>query len=157
MTDNLKLIENFTRINAESQSRYLRLFIKLDIETKLKIVEQQNVFFYKLHSKNKDVKKAILIYSSFIMGISNVIEKLEDIDIFTSKLKAKSVKTSSKREKIINLWAIVRTLKLEQKMSFRQIASYVKKYHKLTVVHSTIATMWHEIEHNNYKDKTMTY
>ena len=47
---------------------------------------------------------------------------------------------------MLGYWAIVRTLKLEQNMSFRDIATYFAKYHKLEVSYSTIYELWNELE-----------
>ena len=70
------------------------------------------------------------------------------------KLRRKSSKTKVKRQKVLGYWAIVRTLKLEQKMSFRQISEYFKKYHKLDVSYSMIFETWKELEKNiNKEDK----
>lgn len=48
----------------------------------------------------------------------------------------------------LGYWAIVRTLKLEQKMSFREISIYFATYHKLEVSYSTIYELWNELENN---------
>ena len=62
------------------------------------------------------------------------------------KLRGKNHKSKIKREKLLGYWAIVRTLKLKQSMSFRQIAKYFQKYHKFEISHSMIQKIWNEIE-----------
>ena len=43
-------IESITKLNLESQNQRLRLFAKVDIITKLKILEHQKQLFHKLKS-----------------------------------------------------------------------------------------------------------
>ena len=42
----------------------------------------------------------------------------------------------------------MKNLKLEQKMSFRDISVYFHKYHKLKVSYSTIYELWNKLENN---------
>lgn len=144
--DEVKIIENITKLSQESQHQQLRLFTRIDLPIKLQITEQQNSIFHKLKAKHQDMDKVILSFSSHILAIDSVLGQLDDVTLNASKLNNKSIRVRSKRDKIISYWAIVKTLKLEQNMSFRQIVLYLKKYHKLSVAHSTISTMWNELE-----------
>ena len=79
----------------------------------------------------------------------DAIEKeFDDVNLKAIKLRAKNSKTKVKRQKVLGYWAIVRTLKLEQNMSFRDIATYFAKYHKLEVSYSTVYELWNELENN---------
>lgn len=143
--------ETLTKMNQESQNRKLRLFAKVDILTKLNILEQQKQLFHKLKSKYSDIDNAVLTLSSLILSIDLVTNEINNINLNAIKLRAKNYKFKVKREKLLSYWSIVRALKLEQNMSFRSISRYFLKYHKLEISHSTIFQIWNEIENNEFK------
>lgn len=149
MSQENKMIMSITKMSYEEQNHQLRLFARMDLVTKLQITEHQNPIFHKLRAKHQDMGKVILSFSAHILAIDSVLGQLDDVALNASKLNNKSIRARSKRDKIISYWAIVRTLKLEQKMSFRQISVYLKKYHKLSVAHSTLSIMWNELEQQN--------
>ncbi len=145
---NLTTIEHLTKLNQESQNQKLRLFAKVDIATKLKILSSQKQLFHKLKSAYSDVDNTILTLSSLILAIDLVVNELDDVNLNAIKLRGKNNKARIKRQKVLGYWAIVRTLKLEQNMSFRDIATYFAKYHKLEVSYSTIYELCNELENN---------
>ena len=140
--------ETITKLNQESQNQKLRLFAKVDITTKLKILDLQKQLFHKLKNAHSDVDNAILTLSSLILAVDSVEKEFDDVNLKAIKLRAKNSKTKVKRQKVLGYWAIVRTLKLEQNMSFRDIATYFAKYHKLEVSYSTVYELWNELENN---------
>ena len=145
---NLKACEIITKLNQESQNQKLRLFAKFDIQTKLKIIVNQKQLFHKLKQKYSDVDNNILTLSSLILAIDSVVKELDDVNFNAIKLKCKNNTNKSKREKLLSYWAIVRTLKLEKNMSFRDIAIYFGKYHRFKIYYSTIYKVWNELENN---------
>ena len=138
--------ETITKMNQESQNQKLRLFAKVDISTKLKILDLQKQLFHKLKSVHSDVNNTVLTLCSLILAVDTIEKKLDDVNLNAIKLRGKNIKTKVKREKVLGYWAIVRTLKLEQNMSFRDIATYFIKYHRLEVSYSTIYELWIELE-----------
>lgn len=146
------ICESITKLNIEAQNQKLRLFAKVDITTKLKILASQKQLFHKLKSAYSDVDNTILTLSSLILAIDTVAKELDNVNLNAIKLRGKNNKAKIKRQKVLGYWAIVRTLKLEQNMSFRDIATYFAKYHKLEVSYSTIYELWNELE-NNIKTK----
>ena len=44
----LKICENITKLNIESQNQRLRLFAKLDLNAKLEIFNNHKIIFYNL-------------------------------------------------------------------------------------------------------------
>lgn len=151
MFSNSKLCERLTRMTKETQNQKLRLFAKVDITTKLKILYAQKQLFYKLNSIHGEVDNSVLTLCSLILAINDVEKSLSTINLNVLKFRSKNIKSNVKREKILALWSIVRSLKIEQKMSFRDISKYFLKYHRLNVSYSTIYEMWNEIENNNKK------
>ena len=146
--------ESLTKLNQDSQNQKLRLFAKVDITTKLKILDLQKQLFHKLKSVHSDVDNTVLTLASLILAIDTVVKGLDDVNLNAIKLRGKNSKTKVKRQKLLGYWAIVRTLKLEQNMSFRDIATYFAKYHKLDVSYSTVYELWNELENNtNIKNK----
>jgi len=147
------ICESITKLNLESQNQRLRLFAKVDITTKLKILTTQKQLFHKLKSAYSDVDNSILTLASLILAIDTVANELDDVNLNAIKLRGKNNKAKIKRQKVLGYWAIVRTLKLEQNMSFRDIATYFAKYHKFQISYSTIFEMWNEIENNIKKEE----
>lgn len=140
------ICEKLTKTSDEKQRQLLRNFSRLSLEIKLQIFDLQKSIFHRLKQTHNDVANNILTYCSLIESIDNTIKLNEKLDIKALTIKHKNQRKAHKREKILELWAIVKTLKIEQNMSFRQISIYLKKYHKLSVVHSTLHKMWNELE-----------
>ena len=149
----IRLFEKITKIDQEAQNQKLRLFAKVDFETKIQILEQQKQIFHKLKTNYSDIKNEILTFASLILAINKVVKKLDDVNLNAIKLRSKNNKSKIKRQKLLSYWAIARTLKLEQNMSFRDIATYFAKYHKFQISYSTIFEMWNEIENNIKKEE----
>ena len=140
--------ESLTKLNQESQKQRLRLFAKVDITTKLKILTFQKQLFHKLKNSHADVDNTILTLASLILAIDLIEKELDDVNLNAIKLRAKNNKAKVKRQKVLGYWSIIRTLRLNQKMSFRDISIYFAKYHKLEVSYSTIYELWNELENN---------
>jgi hypothetical protein len=145
---NLKACEIITKLNQESQNKKLRLFAKVDFEIKLKILTSQKQLFHKLKNNNSDVDNNILTLSALILAIDSVVKELDDVNFNAIKLRGKKNTNKSKREKLLSYLAIVRTLKLEKNMSFRDIAIYFGKYLRFKISYSTIYRLWNELENN---------
>ncbi len=148
-----RVLENITKLNFESQNQRLRLFAKVDITTKLKILQYQKQLFHKLKDVHRDMDNAALTLASLILAIDGIAKEFDDVNLNVIKLRGKNNKAKIKRQKVLGYWAIVRTLRLEQKMSFRDIATYFAKYHKLEVSYSTIYELWNELENNTQTNK----
>ncbi len=142
------ICESITKINLESQNQNLRLFARVDLQTKLQILQLQKQLFHKLKSAYSDVDNSILTLASLILAIDTVANELDDVNLNAIKFRGKNNKAKIKRQKVLGYWAIVRELKLEQSMSYRDIASYFSKYHKFEVSYSTIYELWNELENN---------
>ena len=140
--------EIITKMNSNSQNQRLRLFAKVDISTKLKILALQKQQFHQLKNAHSDIDNVILTLSSLILAIDAIEKEFDDVNLNAIKLRAINSKVKIKRQRILGYWAIVRTLRLDQKMSFRDISVYFHKYHKLKVSYSTIYELWNKLENN---------
>lgn len=152
MLDLMKNVETITKLNKESQNKLLRLFAKVDLTTKLKILQYQKQLFHKFKINYIDVNNEVLTLSSLILSINSFIDKIDNVNLNVIKIRGNNNKSNIKRQKLLSYWAIVKTLKIEQNMSFRDISIYFKKYHKFDVSYSTIFDIWNELE-NKEKDK----
>lgn len=146
-------IEILTKMSIEIQNQQLRLFSRVDLDTKLRILDHQKQLFHRLKNSYADLDNAVLTLASLILAVSFVVGELDDVNLNIVKLRNKNNKVKIKRQKMLGHWAIVKTLKEEQKMSFRQISQYFLKYHRLEVAHSTIYGLWREFEQNNKEPK----
>lgn len=145
---NISECEHFTKMNQESQNQRLRLFARIDIDAKLKILELQKNIFHKFKSVNGDVDNTVLTLSSLILAIDGFTKKIDNVNLNAIKIRGRNSKTKVKRQKLLGYWAVVKTLRLQEKMSFRDIKLYLVKYHKLEVSYSTIYELWRELETN---------
>ncbi|ARU48110.1 hypothetical protein [Sulfurospirillum diekertiae] len=153
MSVDAKVIESITKQTYESQNQHLRFFARAELPMKLQILQLQKPLFHKLKSIYGDLDNAILTLASLILAINSVAKETDKVNLNAVKMRGKNQKTKVKRQKLLGYWAIVRTLKLEQNMSFRNIAGYFKKYHKLEVSYSTIHGLWIEIETTTTKNE----
>ena len=135
----------------EEQKQTLRSFVKIPLESKIKIFEEQKKIFHPLKDKNKDSSLSILSYASFIIAIEKYSDNSNNVDKNAIEIRAKSVRKFAKKEKLLAKWALIKELKNSKGLSFRQISDYLKKYHKLEVVHSTIFDLWNELEKDKQK------
>ena len=140
-----KEIEKITKMHMEQQKQLLRFFSRVVLETKLKIMQTQREIFHILKNlhKDKDIDNATLTYSSLVISIS---AERKNSNSNAKIFKAKKFRRSSKKEKILEKWAIVKSLKNNEKLSFRQISAYLQKYYRFNVSYSLIHKIWSELE-----------
>jgi len=130
----------------EEQKQTLRVFSKMPLESRVKVFEGHKKIIYSLRDKHSKVNISVLSYTSFIFAVNQYISNISDIDKNTLDLRTKSMRKFAKKEKLLAKWALIKELKNVKGLSFRQIAKYLKKYHKLEVVHSTVYDLWKELE-----------
>ncbi len=138
-----KEIEKITKMHAEQHNQLLRFFLRVDLQTRLKIFKTQKEIFFKLKNLHKDIDNATLTYSSLIISI---LRERKNSNSNAKIFKAKKFRRSSKKEKILEKWAIIKNLKSDEKLSFRQISAYLQKYHRFYVSYSLIYKIWTKLE-----------
>ena len=149
----LKNIEKITQQSYESQNQKLRLFARVELPMKLQILRLQKPCFHKLKNAYVDVDNSVLTLASLILAIDSIAKETDKVNLNAIKLRGKNHKSKIKREKLLGYWAIVRTLRLKQNMSFRDISVYFVKYHKFEVSYSTIRELWIELENKTNKEE----
>ena len=138
-----KEIEKITKMHMEQQNQLLRFFSRVDLETKLKIMQTQREIFHILKNLHKNIDNTALTYSSLVVSI---LRERKNSNSNTKIFKAKKFRRSSKKDKILEKWAIVKSLKNDEKLSFRQISVYLQKYYRFYVSYSLIYKIWSELE-----------
>jgi len=128
------------------QKQVLRSFVKMPIQSRLKVMEISKDIFYPLKEKNKDIPLSALSYVSLIAAIEKYKATTNNIDKNILDLRLKSFGKYPKKDKLIDKWALIKELKTVKKLSWREISKYLKKYHKLDVAHSTIYDLWKKFE-----------
>ncbi len=97
------ICESITKLNLESQNQRLRLFAKVDITTKLKILTSQKQLFHKLKSAYGDKDNIILTLASLVLAVDLVAKELDDVNLNAIKLRGKNNKAKIRgHKKIIN-------------------------------------------------------
>ena len=152
----LRNCEIITKMNQETQNKMIRTYTKLDISVKVDVFKEQKVIFHKLKNIHFITDNSILTYASFILAIEVVIKNTNQVNLKAIKLRTKNAKKQNqKREKLLSYWSVIKTLKLEQNYSFREISDYLLKYHRLEVSYSLIYQIWNEIETINLHEEKL--
>ena len=119
----IKNCEAITKMNQETQNQMIRTYTKLDISVKVDVFKEQKVIFHKLKNIHFITDNSILTYASFVLAVEVVIKNTNQVNLKAIKLRTKNAKKQNqKREKLLSYWSIVKTLKLEQNYSFREIS-----------------------------------
>ena len=126
-----------TKIDLQEQKRLLHLFARLDEDSKFNIFYEQKVFFHKLKSKYKNIDNKKLSYASFILAIKEYENAIDQDKLKAIKFKNQYSKVDI-NEKLNVVLSVILNLRDNEKYTYRNIAKYLKKYHKIDVVHSTI-------------------
>ena len=140
-----EIITRQLKMTEEQQKTALRKFSTLDIVLKIQILKKYSKLSYVLRQNNRGMDVAMLSYIALVQSISMFIES-EAQSINALKIKKTHKRSRKKSEKLIERWALVKELHQKNSMSFRDIAIYLEKYHKLKVAHSTIFEMWQKLE-----------
>jgi hypothetical protein len=141
-------IQKLTQLSDEAQSQQLRFFARATLEIRLKILTNQKQIFHKLRGLHTNIDNVLLTLSSLLLAIKEETYSLDPVDMNLIKLRGKNNKRRMKRDILLGYWAIIKKLKKDEGMSFREISLYMRKYHHLNIAHSTIYAIWNEIEKN---------
>lgn len=147
------IVMRLLKITDEEQKAILRSFVKMPLESRVKVMEESRAIFYPLKEENKDMALQVLSYASLILAIVKYKDTTDALKRHTVAIRSKSYRKQPKRDKLLGKWALIKSLKNDENLSFRQIAAYLQKYHKLSVVHSTIHDMWCELEMSKKGEK----
>lgn len=144
-----KVLQVIIKQTLEQQNQLLRYYSKLPLESKVNIMEIKRKLFYKIHQNNSVTPIGVLLYAALILSIEKFKDEISEIDKNTLEIRSKEFRKQPKREKLISYWALVKSLKNDKDLSFRQISTYLEKYHKFRVAHSVIYELWQIFEIKN--------
>ncbi len=144
--ENQKLIDRHLKISEEEQRHRLRNFARCTPYEWLEIMRLHREFIYRLKHTNVDEDINTLSYIALSFAIGENIRLSDTIEAKANKVRSRHEKRNRQREQLLRYWAIVRTLKNEESLSYRNIATYLKKNKKLEIDHSTIWKLWNELE-----------
>jgi len=156
-------VEKIIKLNEDEQNALLRIFSKLPTNEKIELMSDHRKLVHKLKQVYNEVSITVLSYSALILAVQtynvnkdklnklNIADlSLDEIRKITSKrakvFLRKEFRKQTKRGALLGYWAVVRTLKNDEKYSFRKIETYLKKHHKFEVSYSLIAKVWKELE-----------
>jgi hypothetical protein len=156
-------LHRLVKMNEKDQSFLLRYCSRLPLEYRLEIMQRHRRLMFKLRESHAELGNEILSYAAMILSINTFYNEdkqltqkrfddlsLEEIGELTlRRIKKYDYKyrptATPKRDRLIGLWAEVKTLKQMNK-GFRYISKYLLSKHKFEVGHTLIQTTWKELE-----------
>lgn len=157
-----KKLDTYTTLSTQKRRKVFKWIVNQGEEIALMAFEEQKKHLFKL-SKIEEDNRSILYLSSLYLAANELYElyhaqtsKNREMDINQVKgathMQAKKFKKniqSDKFDKLLNIKNKILFLKDEENLSYRQISELLKRYHRLEVSHSYIATFYHKIKDKN--------
>ena len=146
------IFEKETKLSHEQQKKLINWFNKQSLELQIDIFKEQKNQFFIL--KNSDSKAEYLLsIISFYLAISKFYSLDKQISVKNKTMKLnkdtrknyKIQKVKVKREKLLNIWSKIQSLR-EEGHSFRDIETHIKQKHRFIISHTYIRNVWMEIE-----------
>ena len=147
INDEEETVVKLLKMTDDQQKIAIRKFSKLTTCQRIGVMQEHRKIFYVLKQRNKQVNVNTLSYLAFIRAIL-VLTDEDNLNYKVTKLRSNFKKSHSKFEILLERWALIKELRTEHTMSFRDISSYLLKYHKIKIAHSTIFEMWQKLEKN---------
>ena len=161
----INFIEQTTKSHQEEQNFLLRYYARVELDLKLQILAKHRKIFYAIKQKNGTHNIEEISYSSLILAIKLTYaefkklttKKFQDMDIDDIKnitlldiqsFKKKKHYKKRKKDKLLQYWGVVKLMR-DENISFRDIASYLKKKYKFEIGYSTVYEAWKKIEKNS--------
>jgi len=153
MKDNIDIqVMKLIKQSDEQQKITIRQYSKLNLKRRVKIFSNHRKIFFDLKEKNKEIEVSVLSYIAFIKAVYQfTMNKDNETEINISKTAIGLKRSRPKSDILIDRWSLIKELKNEHKLSFRDISKYLMKYHKIELAHSTIYKMWQNLEKNKEK------
>jgi len=155
-------ILKITKMSEKQQRQVLLFFAKLPMTIRVELFGKHKIVFYKLKQAHLDTSPSLLSYCALIvvavsaknnqtmlqssnflnMSLDQILDlSLEQIQIF----KHSKARKKQQYEQVLKYWSLVKTLK-SQSMSFRDISTYLQKYHRVHISYSTIYKIYKKLE-----------
>jgi len=163
----MEYIRKLTGISSSEEDKLIRFFYRLGPRARVEAFKLELDFYRKHFHKRERDKIPEFTYAMFLLALKAMhkielqlkIKKalsLEEAEKITKlrieRLKAqKRARKSKKREYIEQNLALIKQLK-DAGLSWRDIAAYIKKYHRVKVAPSYIYTVYKEVMENEGKN-----
>lgn len=146
MANDEKDLQYLTRKSSREQKRLLRLFAKLTFSQRKDVLKKQRSIFHTLRSRRgKEFDNETLTLASQILAIEEYEDSLDEYELKLLKHNEKKTNKNNKTEKLLVLWAVIKDLKENKNMSFREIANFISDT-KFEVSYSLIFQEWKKHE-----------
>jgi len=159
MQDISKKLNLYVQLSQKVRSKLLRWAVRQNEDLLYEAFLRQKDHVFAL-SRYKNEDKSVLYFAAFILAVNdlyslvypskgkNRLEQLNEVEDATSivVIKDRQRRGSPIWNKLLNLKSKILVLKDEERLSFRQISNFLKRYHKLEVSHSYISSFYHQIK-----------
>lgn len=150
----IDIIERVTKLSRMQRKKAINWFNKQPIEAQIDIFKEQKNQFFILRNSDFNSENLLSI-TSFYLSINRFynLDNEGSTKNKTMKLKEKSQKhykiqkVKVKREKLLNIWSKIQSLK-EEGYSFRDIETHIRQKHRFSVSHTYIREVWLELEND---------
>ncbi len=154
-----KKLNKYTKLSPDKRTKALKWMAKQNEDLILVCFEKQKENYFKL-SKIDEENRSILYLSSLYLAAEelytllqgkkkkNRLQNLHEVKDVTG-LQAKQFKqrySSEKWDKLLNIKSKILRLIDHENLSFREVSKFLKKYHRLEVSHSYIATFYQKMK-----------
>jgi len=148
-----------TKLPKKEHKKLINWFSNQNILVQIDIFSEQKNQFFKIKNECTEV---VVPLAAFLLAIyyfysleSEKNSKNKQNNLATSSKqsrfaikKAKKERYREKREKLLNIWSVVKDLKAEE-FSFRQISDYLRGHHRFGISHTYIRNLWEELENGS--------
>ncbi len=156
----MHILYELTGLSLQKQKQDCRWLCHQNFEIIEDVFKTQKFHFFKLKDKHPDINLSTLSMAAFFLALNKVREailakdrKSLDNDITkvskATKLRAKQHKqrrADLKLQKLLNIQNVILTLIVDEKYSYRQVASYLQRYHHFEVSHSLVGKVYNIIK-----------
>ena len=158
----LMWIETLTKMSEKQQRQALLFFARLPLLIRLELFEKHKIVLYKLKQVHLDASSSLLSYCALIIVASSsrndqqmlqsanfpnlTLDEILQLSLHQIQIfKNSKARKKQQYEQVLKYWSLVKTLK-SQSMSFRDISTYLQKYHRIHISYSTVYKIYKKLE-----------
>lgn len=146
MANDEKDIQYLTKKPTAEQKRLLKLFVKLTFTQRKEVLKKQRSIFHILRStKGKEFDNETLTLASQILALEDYENSLDTHELDLIKFKNKKANKNNKTGKLLVIWSIIKDLKENKNMTFREIADFITDT-RFEVSYSLVFQEWKKFE-----------
>ena len=159
----MTIIADLTKTDEQKRRRLFRWFSKQPAATQLEAVDLMVRNYHQLKTQELRLNQKELYYLGLVRALVNMraleatpFRKAPDHNLGPlrkiTKIQAERVralkkkKESPKRRKLVSLWGLVKQLRNDEGLSFRDVAAFLEKHRHFKVNYAYIQRIWKELE-----------